>query len=76
VVISRLNEGILRTLSEDAGGKYIRATKNDDDIVSFVHAVHAFDKEELAEQKFSRYEDQYHYFLLVSFICFVLEWIL
>lgn len=76
VVISRLNEGILRTLSEDAGGKYIRATENDDDIALFVRAVHAFDKEELAEQKFSRYEDQYHYFLLVSFICFVLEWLL
>jgi len=76
VVISRLNEGILRTLSQDAGGSYIRATDNDDDVTAFVSAVNAFEKEELAEQKFSRYEDQYHYFLLVSFICFALEWLL
>lgn len=76
VVISRLNEGILRTLSQDAGGSYHRATEGDDDIAAFVRAVHAFDKEQLAERKHSRYEDQYHYFLLISFICFVLEWLL
>src|SRR5579863_2155444 len=76
VVISRLNEGILRTLAQDAGGSYMRAANNDDDITAFVRAVHAFDKEQLAERKHSRYEDQYHYFLLVSFICFVLEWLL
>lgn len=76
VVISRLNEDILRTLSQDAGGSYTRATDNDDDIVTFIKAVNAFDKEQLAERKHSRYEDQYHYFLLVSFICFVLEWLL
>jgi Ca-activated chloride channel family protein len=76
VVISRLNEGILRTLSQDVGGSYTRATDNDDDITLFIKAVNAFDKEQLAERKHSRYEDQYHYFLLVSFICFVLEWLL
>ena len=76
VVISRLNEGILRTLSQDAGGSYIRATYNDEDIGLFMRLVNAFDKEFLAERKHARYEDQYHYFLLVSFICFALEWLL
>lgn len=76
VVISRLNEGILSSLSQDAGGTYIRATDGDEDIISFVRAVQSFEKEQFAEQKLSRYEDQYHYFLLVSFICFALEWIL
>jgi Ca-activated chloride channel family protein len=76
VVISRLNEGILHSLSCDAGGSYIRAVDNGDDIATFIRAVHAFEKEQLSERKHSRYEDQYHYFLLVSFICFALEWLL
>jgi Ca-activated chloride channel family protein len=76
VVISRLNEDVLHAISRDAGGRYIRATDTDDDISAFIKAVQAFDKEELAEQKLSRYEDQYHYFLLISFICFALEWLL
>lgn len=76
VVISHLNEGILSSLSQDAGGTYIRATSNDDDIMMFIKKVQFFEKEQLAERKHSRYEDQYHYFLLVSFICFALEWLL
>jgi Ca-activated chloride channel homolog len=76
VVISRLNEGVLSTLSHDAGGQYIRATHTDDDINQFVRAVELREKETVGEKKLSRYEDQYHYFLLVSFICFILEWLL
>lgn len=76
VVISRLNEGILHTLSQDVGGSYIRVTDNDNDIASFIKDVNAFDKELLAERKHSRYEDQYHYFLLITFICLAFEWLL
>jgi Ca-activated chloride channel family protein len=76
VVISRLNEGILRTLAQDAGGSYIHAADNDDDITTLVRSVNAFEKEQLGERKMSRHEDQYHYFLLISFICFALEWLL
>jgi len=76
VVISRLNEDILQMLAQDVGGSYIRAIDNDDDIALFIKRVNAFEKEQFAERKHSRYEDQYHYFLCVSFICFVLEWLL
>jgi Ca-activated chloride channel family protein len=76
VVISRLNEGILHALSHDAGGHYIRATSNDDDIFTFVRAVQSREKEVIGERKIARFEDQYHYFLLVSFICLALEWLL
>ena len=76
VVISRLNEGILTALSHDVGGQYIKTTHHDDDIVQLVRSIASREKETIGEQKLSRYEDQYHYFLLVSFICFVLEWLL
>jgi Ca-activated chloride channel homolog len=76
VVISRLNEGILDTLARDVGGHYRRATNNDEDINFLVRDVQAWDKEQIGERKWSRYEDQYHYFLLITFICFVLEWLL
>lgn len=76
VVISRLNEGTLQDISQDAGGQYIRGTENNNDVYEFLEAVSRFDKEQLSEQKIARYEDQYHYFLLVSFICFTFEWLL
>ncbi len=76
VVISRLNEDILQSLSQDVGGQYIRSTDNNNDITVFAQAVKAREKETVGEKKLSRYEDQYHYFLLVSFICFLFEWLL
>jgi len=66
----------LQSLSHDAGGIYIRANDTDEDIELFIRALQSFEKEELVEQKMSRYEDQYPYFLIVSFIAFALEWLL
>ncbi len=76
VVISRLNEGILRTLAQDAGGKYFSFSQDNTDIASLVQYVHSYEKEYLEDKTFSRLEEQYPYFLLVSFFCFALEWLL
>jgi len=77
VVISRLNEGILHSLAEESGGKYISISLDDDaDLQLLVRSVERFEKEKFEDKKFSLLEEQYPYFLLVSFICFALEWIL
>ena len=76
IVISRLNEDMLRMLSQDAGGSYIRITENNDDVNSFIKKVEAREKERVDEKKYSRFEDQYHYFLFISFLCFFCEWML
>lgn len=76
VVITRLNEGILRTLAHDAGGVYMRTTPDDTDMKTLVNHVHAFEKEKLEDKTFSQLEEQYPYFLLVSFISLVIEWLL
>jgi len=76
IVISRLNEGILHTLSHDAGGKYIRSTDNNDDISLLVKEIQSRKKEIVGEQKHASFEDQYHYFVLFSLICLICEWLL
>lgn len=76
VVISRLNEGILYNLAQDSGGTYIRMTQDDSDIKSLIRNVQTFEKEKIEDKKVARVEEQYPYFLLVSFICFALEWLL
>jgi Ca-activated chloride channel family protein len=76
IVISRINEGILKTLSRDTGAQYIKATADHSDVERLVAAVHAYEKEKLEDKKFERSEEQYPWFLLVSFICFLIEWIL
>jgi len=76
IVISRLNEGILRTLSQDTGAHYIKATSDDHDLELLLEAVQRYEKEKFEDKKFARYEEQYPYFLFMSLLCFALEWIL
>lgn len=76
IVITRLNDGILRTLAQDAGGEYIRIAQDDSDIRKLVQLVQTFEKEKLGDKTVSQLEEQYPYFLMVSFVSLVLEWLL
>lgn len=76
VVISRLNEGILSNVAQDSGATYMRMSGDESDVKALVKQVSRFEKEKIEDKKFSTLEEQYPYFLLVSFICFVLEWLL
>jgi len=76
VIISRLNEGILKTLARDTGGTYVSSTNDDKDIGQLVRLVESYEKEQLEDKKVSHVEEQYPYIIAVSFLCFVLEWLL
>lgn len=76
IVISRLNEDLLRTLAQDAGGAYIPMTRDNTDIKTLLSRVRQYEKERFDKQNITRLQEQYPYFLAVSFICFMLEWLL
>lgn len=76
IVISRLNEGILYNLAADSQGTYIKMTSDDTDLNALIGQVKNFEKEKIEDKKFAKIEEQYPYFILISFICFALEWIL
>ncbi|KKP35673.1 MAG: von Willebrand factor type A [candidate division TM6 bacterium GW2011_GWF2_32_72] len=76
VVISRLNEGILSNLAKDSGGIYIRAIQNDSDLSKIVKGVSKFEKERFENKKVKKLQEQYPWFVMVSFVCFLIEWLL
>lgn len=76
VVISRLNEGILKGVAQDSGSIYLHMTSDSSDLKELAKAITGFEKEKLEDKKLAMLEDQYHYFLLISFACLLLEWIL
>lgn len=75
-VISSLNEGILSSLATNLGGFYVQATHDSTDLKKIVAYVEHMDKEKFEERKVQSLQEQYHYFIAVSFICFILEWLL
>lgn len=76
VIMSCLNEKLLINIAQQAGGKYVRAAQSDDDIKSLIYTINKFEKDMLGNQTFDAYQEQYPYFIAVSFLCYALEWIL
>ena len=76
VVITQLNEGILQTLAQDVGGIYIHASPTDADLQQLIALVQKREKEKIEERNYAQYEEQYPWFLMVSFILLLVEWLL
>lgn len=76
VVISKLNEPLLQALTTDLGGHFLRASADNQDIKEFVARLNSFEKEKLEDRQIEHYQEQYPWFLMVSFSAFILEWIL
>ncbi|MBP6869658.1 VWA domain-containing protein [Candidatus Babeliales bacterium] len=76
VIMSRLNENLLAKIASQSGGKYVRAIEGDDDIMFLINSINKFEKDILEDKTFDALQEQYPYFIIISFICFALEWIL
>ncbi len=77
IIMSQLNEGILKNLSEQTGGKYIHCSfDSSKDIQEFINSVQKFEKDSLDDMNVQRFQEQYPYALVISLICFLIEWLL
>jgi Ca-activated chloride channel family protein len=76
IVLTKLNETLLRDISQDLGGNYFRVTYDDSDIDGLVHLIKRYEKEKFEERKISYYHDQYPWLLGVACVLLLLEWIL
>lgn len=76
VVITALNEGILKTIAHDVGGIYVHAVKNEKNLEQLIRLIEAREKEKQEEKKFAQYEQQYPLFLSAAFILLIIEWLL
>jgi Ca-activated chloride channel family protein len=75
VVISKLNEGILQALAHDLGGIYLHPTNDNHDLKQLVQLVQKHEKEMIEERTMAQREEQYPWFLLISFILLAVEWL-
>lgn len=76
VIISRLNEGILHNLADQTGGTYLKLTDDDSDIKVLIKCVRKFEKEKFEDKEVFEFQERYTYFVVISLICFLFEWIL
>ena len=76
VVLSVLDEKMLKHLCSRLNGLYLRATYDDSDIEALVTRLGQYEKEKFDDKKISLFQDQYPWVLALAWICLALEWIL
>jgi len=76
VVLSKLNEGLLQGICSELNGRYVRATYDDSDLDYIVGLVAKFEKEKFGDKRLSLYEDQYPWFLGVSWFMLAFGWVI
>lgn len=76
IVITRLNEPLLKKLSQQTGARYIRATSDGSDVDRLVGEVKHFEKEKFEDKLLSTKQEKYFIFAGLSFICLLLEWLI
>jgi Ca-activated chloride channel homolog len=76
IVISRLNEGLLRALADQSGGMYLRVQDNDQDLDQLVAKVQEFEREKFEDKNIIDIQERYPYAAGGALICFLLEWLL
>ncbi len=75
IVVSKLDEGILREIAGAAGGEYVRAGNTEFGLNPIIDNIHRMDKEEFQSVVFEDYNEQYMYFLAMALLLFILGFI-
>lgn len=76
IIITHLNDELLQNLATDLGGIYLHASQDQSDVHKLVALVMQREKEKREEKSYGQLQEQYPYFLLISFILLVIEWLL
>lgn len=73
VVLTRLNEGILRDVAAAGGGVYVRATNRQSEFDEIFQQISSMEKKEFGARVFTDYEDRFQIFLGIAFFFLLLE---
>jgi Ca-activated chloride channel homolog len=75
VVVTRLNENMLKQISDAGKGLYIRANNSEVGMNAIFDEINKMDKSELESKVYSDYNDQFFYFFLIAFILLIIEYL-
>jgi len=76
VIISKLDETTLQQLASTGNGIYVRASTGQDGLSKILDEINALEKQEIETKMFSEYEGRFQYFLALSLLFLVLEFLI
>ncbi|MHB1195459.1 MAG: vWA domain-containing protein [Lutibacter sp.] len=76
VVVTQMNEQILRDIANAGNGKYINGNKTQETIASIKEVLEKAEKNEFETKQFSDYEDQFQWFIGIGLLLLIVDVIL
>ncbi len=73
IVITKLDESVLKEIASQTGGKYFRASNYQDELELIYKDLSAIRKTEFGEKRVTNYEDRFYYFLAPALILLLVE---
>ncbi|MCX6174093.1 MAG: VWA domain-containing protein [Ignavibacteriales bacterium] len=64
IVLTKLDEAILKTISEKTNGKYYRGTNTEDELDAIYNDLAKIQQSEYGTKRITEYEDRFYYFLI------------
>lgn len=76
VVVTQMNEQVLRDIADAGNGKYINGNKTQETIASIKDILQKAEKNEFETKQFSDYEDQFQWFIGIGLLLLVIDLLL
>lgn len=73
IIVTRLNEILLRQVAEAGGGDYYRATQSGQELEAIWEDISQMEKRELGKKQFTAYEDRFQYLILPGLLLLLAE---
>ncbi len=76
VVISKLDERLLKSIAEETGGVYYRSSSGELEIEGLLDQIRNMSQKGFKKEKIFEYEENYQYFLVIALVLLFVEMIL
>jgi len=76
IVVSKLNESMLREIADAGNGAYVRASNVEVGLEPLLAELNQIEKTEMGTVAYAEYEDRFQIFLALALICLVIEFLL
>lgn len=73
VVVSKLNESMLKDIANAGNGAYIKASNAEVGLNALLDELNTIEKTEMGAVAYSEYEDRFQIFLALAILCLVIE---
>lgn len=76
IVLTKLDESILKSITEKGNGKYYRGSNTEDELEAIYNDLAKIEHSEFGSKKVTEYEDRFYYFLFPAIIFFIAEFMI